>query len=537
MGIWGKPGAGASWPRLHNINSLLDHQGAGGVLNNLIAFNSSGLFKDSGNKISDIVNSIENVIQIHPTKPVIAGERYQDIPTAQAWIAANSPATINNIWAIKTAGNYSGNFTVQSWIIQVFERNSQITGSINSAGGITTDFDEFLIVGGILSDIKLTGSNGFRVENVTIKGSSSTGGGLLAVFNSLITAGDFSNISQMSVFGSVTLTVGGTVTFPTSLEYEGERIQNSAGTINLNGCSHIFGTRVSGVTWGLTAGYNFEKCTIIDSGTINFSSQSIIFDECRIKADIQVTGSSSVTVNGGSVSGSAFNVNGGALTTRNISTENFTYTSGTWTNLGNDYDNRSSGISATDDQGAIDEMILTPPNAKQSYKTGEYYDAKSAGILTNGLTTYAVSSGNFYCTPFFVDKQNTFDRVWIEKTAGIGTGAKARLGIYEDNLNRPGNLITDFGEITNFDVNTTYEIIINETFKPGKYWLCLMVDTNRTIRAHATVEGRSVGDDGAGGITRYPSVSGSQSYGAMPDPAPTTNLDNNNIPRIQLRST
>jgi hypothetical protein len=177
----------------------------------------------------------------------------------------------------------------------------------------------------------------------------------------------------------------------------------------------------------------------------------------------------------------------------------------------------------------------------QTYLTGEYYDARSCGILPDAYSTQAVVTGNLYFSPFYVDTTHTFDRMSLEKTAGTGTGINLRLGIYADNgANRPGVLVRDIGEVANFDVNGTYEKDITsptgQELAPGKYWFACMLSGSRTVRAHATVEARNVGQSSAGDIGQNTTVQGTQTYGAMPDPAPTTTLTTDKAPDLRLRA-
>jgi hypothetical protein len=172
---------------------------------------------------------------------------------------------------------------------------------------------------------------------------------------------------------------------------------------------------------------------------------------------------------------------------------------------------------------------------KQTYKSGEYYESKSAGYSVNGFATQAIVPGTFYATPFFVDTLNTFDRIGVYRTAGAVDG-NGRLGIYSDSGNRPGNLFLDAGEIVDFNNNQGYELNINQVMQPGKYWLVILVQQNRTVRAHGGVEGRSIGTTVLGDTDINLFVTGNQAYGALPAVAPATVLSLLNPPRIFLRS-
>jgi hypothetical protein len=128
-----------------------------------------------------------------------------------------------------------------------------------------------------------------------------------------------------------------------------------------------------------------------------------------------------------------------------------------------------------------------------SYAIGNIVQQTSGGILANGT---------LYSTPFIAGKSTGFDRIAIYSN-GVASSS-IRLGIYEDNNGKPGNLILDAGLV---DCSTTGEklITINQTLS-GLAWLCAVTNNAASIRgiSNATTAYFSpiIGDSDLGITTR-----------------------------------
>jgi len=92
------------------------------------------------------------------------------------------------------------------------------------------------------------------------------------------------------------------------------------------------------------------------------------------------------------------------------------------------------------------------------------------GWFINSLGGGTVTQNRLYYTPFYVDKETTFDRIGLNVSSA--TSGNARLGVYavDPDTNLPGDLILDAGTV---DTSTTgvKEITINLTLQQGFYYL------------------------------------------------------------------
>jgi hypothetical protein len=91
----------------------------------------------------------------------------------------------------------------------------------------------------------------------------------------------------------------------------------------------------------------------------------------------------------------------------------------------------------------------------------------------------------------------------VAVTPQVATGT-VRVGIFSDNSGYPGNLISDFGEITLNTTNTPLSLAIDITLTRGRYWLALISNANTQLYAI----GESIGGLGWPPISMYAPFSG-----------------------------
>jgi hypothetical protein len=171
--------------------------------------------------------------------------------------------------------------------------------------------------------------------------------------------------------------------------------------------------------------------------------------------------------------------------------------------------------------------------------TGDWYDNSTHGDATNSSSTFGCSADVLRAVRFRVEDSYSFDRIAVEKTAGTGTGAFCRLGIYDDNGNRPGDLVFETSQFA-FDTNQVYEITISQTLNRGAYWLAVVhgvIANVRTLRAFGNTEGVSIAFANSSTVVKNIMVEVAHTFGALPDPFGTATLSSADKPvRIQLRA-
>ena len=150
----------------------------------------------------------------------------------------------------------------------------------------------------------------------------------------------------------------------------------------------------------------------------------------------------------------------------------------------------------------------------------------ASGKFTTGIFSAKHASGapftedQIYAVPCVLPREGTYTDLRVYISNGQA-GAKARLGIYEDDSGVPGALIEDTGEITP-TASGFYEASFagSRTLGPGFYWLAYIVDTAIVIiRRIDTTAALSLGIDPT--VTNqghYYCVYRSFSYAALPDP-------------------
>jgi len=162
---------------------------------------------------------------------------------------------------------------------------------------------------------------------------------------------------------------------------------------------------------------------------------------------------------------------------------------------------------------------------------GQYYGAYGGSA---SVATDAFIADRIYAIPFIVMIAEAFDRISVNVSTAGSAGSKARLGIYYNDVAKPGARLLDAGEI---DVDSTgvKEITITQTLQPGLYWLVLIAQANISVYC-PLVMAQLIG---TGSVSVAASGNGAyittQAYGALPDPHPTPVVCSGRLPGVCLR--
>lgn len=159
--------------------------------------------------------------------------------------------------------------------------------------------------------------------------------------------------------------------------------------------------------------------------------------------------------------------------------------------------------------------------------------------LAGTLTTRSITADNLYAFPVWIPFAEEIDFLAIENTT-TSSGNNLRVGLYEDDNGRPGDLVIDSGEIslTAASYKTTSPTAV--AVSRGWYWLAVLSSATVTVRAIDEERVTAfVGVGWSGGTTDATAIglSISQTYGAMPDPFPAGNLSDvgGDVPYMQCK--
>jgi len=99
---------------------------------------------------------------------------------------------------------------------------------------------------------------------------------------------------------------------------------------------------------------------------------------------------------------------------------------------------------------------------------GKYYYPVGAHL---GVGTWTdTPANNLHARQYLVFRKCRFDRIGIHVMGAGATGARIRLGIYDDEDFYPKNLILDAGEVVAETVGLK-ELTINLVLEVGRYWV------------------------------------------------------------------
>ncbi len=168
-----------------------------------------------------------------------------------------------------------------------------------------------------------------------------------------------------------------------------------------------------------------------------------------------------------------------------------------------------------------------------------------AYFTPGAYTTFTVPADTLYATPFRAPPGGlTPTKIGVRvTTAGVGAGADVRFGIYKDAGGRPGELLADFGAVTDLTGTGAYSVDISYggsvTPRPFMwdnqvYWLASLWNTAATTQPtvaaldSATTPQANAAALGVVALANLPAqaatagvaLSASLAYGALPASAP-----------------
>ena len=188
--------------------------------------------------------------------------------------------------------------------------------------------------------------------------------------------------------------------------------------------------------------------------------------------------------------------------------------------------------------GGVDNFIFASTST---------FDLRFDGAHTQAaLTTFTPTADRLYAYPVWVKRPCVIDRLGYEVTTVGAGGGKVRLGIYKASSStdpKPGTLITDSGEFSGADVESTgmkEKTISVSILEPGLYWFAFDVNSSaggsfavRALAAAATIP--VLGMDSTGG-GRNPGLYRPYSFAALPDPfAGTLTTRSGAMPQVYVR--
>jgi len=170
-------------------------------------------------------------------------------------------------------------------------------------------------------------------------------------------------------------------------------------------------------------------------------------------------------------------------------------------------------------------------NPWERYPTAKYCVSPFMADKPTGV--YALVTNRIYGIPFPVTRKMTADRIFCDvQTAQADKNA--RLGIYKDNGNHhPGALVLDAGEVS-LATTGIKEITISQQMEKGLHWLAIHANST-SAQIYWYVYMTLLGLYVATGVTRGMMGYTQGSYGALPDPLPSTSLNENGLMAVGLR--
>lgn len=173
--------------------------------------------------------------------------------------------------------------------------------------------------------------------------------------------------------------------------------------------------------------------------------------------------------------------------------------------------------------------------------SGRYYLGE---LMQDNGSTFAVTSGRQYATPFRINSTTTFDRIGLYVATGVGA-SNVRLGIYRMTNGVPAALVLDAGAVSTASSGAAAEITISQQLTPGDYVTCAIFSSTPTVNKAFAVGGDA--DPATANFWGSSSTSSNnnigayraQAYGALPDPfgGSLTYLNSSGTPAIYLRAT
>ena len=304
---------------------------------------SASSFVGDGSGLTGIAafTAPDNIVYVDPDQDEIPGSRYQTYAAALAYCQSQSP-TIDNKWAIKITGEISDNIPIYGYIAVIGELGqTRLTGQVTpmtAFGG--SDFFVNQIAFCRVDNLACTGAaNTLVLYDCNIHGGTSTAAPFIFGTDCYFLGGDFSSFSgTMRFYASVFF--GGT--YSPSLEAINCDITGNPPGVTLNG----------GTFWNCLFG----------AGSLTIAAGTYNIFKGYWQSDVDITAGYALNFIGTALNGSVdLDVNGGSLAVYGCpySFADIDYFSGTYTNYGAHYDNRTSGLAAEDTKSAIDELAAS----------------------------------------------------------------------------------------------------------------------------------------------------------------------------------
>jgi len=292
-----------------------------------------------------------NLVRVDPDEAEVVGERYVSIANALVYVATQSPSN-NDRWGIQVSGVNAESFTIPSYVTIVCAPDTTyLTGAID-----TNNTDNSVIFGARIANLALSGTAGIMLRNCVVSGGVTTSTGELVMMDTIVQSGNFTTITVSlwsgCVVGSGTF---GTVQASNSTFGLGVPIVVSGGSFI--GCNIDF----SGGTMNAGSYIIFNSTARIDDEVFN-GAYTFIVDQTTWLGDIELQGTATLSainstfINLSAATGDITTNAGTSVTTKGCPDVNVIVSGGTWTNTGDAYDNSTSGLTATEVQGAIDEL-------------------------------------------------------------------------------------------------------------------------------------------------------------------------------------
>jgi hypothetical protein len=329
-----------------------------------------------------------NEILINKYESEISGKQYNKFVNAFAYVSSQTPSATNT-WVVRFSGAISESLMVPEFVTVVGDDmyTSIISGSVSfeSLGTqiLNTNNINNCTIGELIGTSTLPDKQYIGVDNCKILNASGTGSNSIIMNNCLILGGDFSTFDDLCFINNTfVIPVINIATF------NGAQF-NSCLIVPANTYNKLI---VDNCSFTLTSCTSLNDVVFLNTNT--FSNCSVNIKNINIDTTLQFL---SCTLDGTNItvkSGGDFKTNGSYLEeTPTVEA------GGVWTNEGEHYDNRTSGLSATNVQTAIDETHLFYKPIPTTYvdlqssalsgslKIGKYYQINDFATAHNILNT------------------------------------------------------------------------------------------------------------------------------------------------------
>lgn len=172
-------------------------------------------------------------------------------------------------------------------------------------------------------------------------------------------------------------------------------------------------------------------------------------------------------------------------------------------------------------------MLVAAPNVNQTISSQKLI---CSGHLTihNALSTATATAANtIYFMPFKLEVGGKFDALGVRVGTGVAS-SNVRMGLYSINSSgHPGDLIQETSTVSSATSSTDGIGTITSTdLRPGWYYVAVATSSNPAL-GNAAQGGQIpnlMGQASGNILSAYHGFSASHTFGALPNPAPTTSL-------------